>query len=70
MSICYYLIMNIDMENAHISALRDETIFLFAQLFIIIIAISIYLYNIIKYGNEIISVQFFNKCILHMILFK
>ena len=70
MSICYYLIMNIDLENAHHLALRDEFIFLFIQLLIIIIAISIYLYNVIKYGTEIMLVQFFNKCILHMILFK
>ena len=70
MSVCYYLIMNIDMENAHFLALRDETIFLLTQLFIIIIAISVYLYNVIKYGTEIISVKFFNKCILHMILYK
>ena len=70
MSICYYLIMNIDMENAHISALTDETLLLLSQFVLIIITISVYVYNVIKYGTEIYSVIFFNKCILHMILFK
>ena len=70
MSICYYLIMNIDMENAHKSALTDETLLLLSQFVLIIITISVYVYNVIKYGTEIYSVIFFNKCILHMILFK
>ncbi len=70
MNLCYYLIMNIDMENAHKSALRDETFFLTFQIILIIIIIFIYLYNVIKYSTEIADVLFFNKCILHMILFK
>jgi hypothetical protein len=70
MSICYYLIMNIDMENAHVSALKAETLLLFSQFVLIIIIISVYIYNVIKYGTEIDSIVFFNKCILHMILFK
>ena len=70
MSICYYLIMNIDMENAHVSALKAETLLLLSQFVLIIIIISVYIYNVIKYGTEIASIVFFNKCILHMILFK
>ena len=58
------------MENAHISALTDETLLLLSQFVLIIITISVYVYNVIKYGTEIYSVIFFNKCILHMILFK
>ena len=70
MSICYYLIMNIDMEKAHESALKYECLFLLLHLFLIIITCFIYLYNVIKYGSDISSIVFFNKCILHMILFK
>jgi hypothetical protein len=70
MNLCYYLIMNIDMENAHESALRNESLFLTLQLCLMIIIIFIYLYNVIKYSTEIGDIIFFNKCILHMILFK
>ena len=70
MSVCYYLIMNIDMEIAHKSALKFEGLFLFLHLFLIVITCFIYLYNVIKYGSDISSIIFFNKCILHMILFK
>ena len=70
MSICYYLIMNKDMEYAHEIALKLETILLCLQLIIILSAITIYFYNVIKYSAEVSSIDFFNKCILHMILFK
>ena len=70
MSICYYLIMNKDMEYAHEIALKLETILLCLQLIIILSAITIYFYNVVKYSAEVSSIDFFNKCILHMILFK
>ena len=70
MSICYYLIMNIDMENAHESALKYECLFLLLHLILIILTAFIYLYNVIKYGSDISSIIFFDKCIIHMILFK
>ena len=70
MSICYYLIMNEDMESAHVIALRIESILLILQFIIMITAIGVYFYNVIKYRTEVTSIDFFNKCILHMILFK
>ena len=70
MSICYYLIMNEDMESAHEIALKIESILLFLQFIIIITAIGVYFYNVIRYRTEVTSIEFFNKCILHMILFK
>jgi hypothetical protein len=70
MSICYYLIMNKDMDYAHKRALKIETILLCFQLFIIVSAITLYLYNIVKYNFEVSGVDFFNKCVIHMILFN
>ena len=70
LSICYYLIMNRDMEYAHIRALNIETILLCLKLFIIVCAISVYLYNVVRYTVEISGIEFFNKCIIHMILFQ
>ena len=70
MSICYYLIMNEDMESAHEIALKIESFLLCLQLIIIIMAIGVYFYNVIRYRSEVTAIEFFNKCILHMILFK
>jgi hypothetical protein len=70
LSICYYLIMNRDMEYAHRRALNIESILLFLKLLIIVSAISIYLYNVVRYSVEISGVEFFNRCIIHMILFQ
>ncbi len=70
LSICYYLIMNRDMEYAHRRALNIESILLCLKLLIIVSAISVYLYNVVRYSVEISGVEFFNRCIIHMILFQ
>ena len=68
--LCYYIVMNRDLEYIHENALKIEIFLLTFQLLIICIVIIIYLLNTFKFKEEFSSVEFFNKCVLHMIFFE
>ena len=62
--------MNKDLEYIHKFAIEMEIILLSLQFLISFFIILVYILNVIKYRDEITSVEFFNKSILHMILFE
>ena len=66
----YYIVMNKDLEYIHKFAIEMEIILLSLQFLISFFIILVYILNVIKYRDEITSVEFFNKSILHMILFE
>jgi hypothetical protein len=68
--ICYYIVMNRDIEYIHSNAINIEIILLSLQFLISLFMISVYFINSVKYRNEIYGVEFFNQSILHMILFE
>ena len=68
--LCYYIVMNRDLEYVHKNTIKIEFILLSVQLLITCIVIIIYLVNLFKFKEEYSSVDFFNKCVLHMIFFE
>ena len=66
----YYIVMNKDLEYIHLYAIEIEVILLSLQILISFIIILVYLMNVVEYRDEISCVEFFNKSILHMILFE
>ena len=66
----YYIVMNKDLEYSHLYAIEIEVILLSLQILISFIIILVYLMNVVEYRDEISCVEFFNKSILHMILFE
>ena len=66
----YYIVMNKDLEYSHNYAIHIEILLLSLQLLISFFIIFVYILNVIKFRDEISSVEFFNKSILHMILFE
>ena len=68
--LCYYVLGNQDIISTYYSVIENETIFLFIEVTLMSLGIIVYIYFVILYGREISSVDFFNKSILHMILFK
>ncbi len=68
--LCYYVLGNQDIISTYYSVIENETIFLIIEVTLMSLGIIVYIYFVILYGREISSVDFFNKSILHMILFK
>ena len=68
--LCYYVLGNKDIISTYYSVIENETIFLIIEVALMSLGIIVYVYFVILYGREISSVDFFNKSILHMILFK
>jgi hypothetical protein len=66
----YYVLANKDILSSYHSVINGETIFLVIEVLLMLLGIVVYFYFVILYGREVSSVDFFNKCILHMILFK
>ena len=68
--LCYYIVMNRDLEYVHKNTIKIEFILLSVQLLITCVVIIIYLVNLFKFKEEISSLDFFNKCVLRMIFFE
>ena len=68
--LCYYVLGNKDISSTYYSVIENETIFLIIEVTLMSLGIIVYIYFVILYGREISSVDFFNKSILHMILFE
>jgi hypothetical protein len=66
----YYVLANEDILSSYHSVIKGETIFLVFEVLLMLLGIVVYFYFVILYGREVSSVDFFNKCTLHMILFK
>ena len=66
----YYVLANKDILSSYHSVIKGETIFLVFEVLLMLLGIVVYFYFVILYGREVSSVDFFNKCTLHMILFK
>ena len=68
--LCYYVLGNKDIISTYYSVIENETIFLIIEVALMSLGIIVYVYFVILYGREISSVDFFNKSVLHMIIFK
>ena len=66
----YYVLCIEDIINAFNIFVHNDIIFFVIEVFLMMTGIIIYFYFVILYGREISIVDFFNKCILHMILFE
>ncbi len=69
-SICYYVLAHQDIMSFYKSVVKNESIFFFVEIVLMFLGIIVYFYFVVLYGREINTVDFFNKCTLHMILFK